>query len=228
MFSGIVQEVGTVLSASLSAEGAKLVIGAGKVTLNLAVGDSVSVSGVCLTAVEGYPDRFAVEVSRQTLSVTTLGVLAPGGKVNLEPALRLSDRLGGHLVSGHIDAIGVVVSVRQDGFSKVVTFAVGEEFAPLVVEKGSIAVDGVSLTVASLPGNSACAPSSFAFAVALIPHTLASTTLGLLKPGDKVNFEADLIGKYVARWVEPNLAFKVKKDGLTLSYLAAHGYTGPQ
>ena len=220
MFSGIVEEVGKIISTRDSGDGRTLRIACDVVTQELKLGDSVSVSGCCLTVTNFENGWFEADCVQQTLRMTRLGDLKKGDKVNLERALRLSDRLGGHLVTGHIDGIARIHSIEPEGFSRLITFEFADEFAPLFVEKGSVAIDGVSLTVAGLGTG-----SELRFTVALIPHTLEVTTLGQLKVGDRVNIEADLVAKYVARWLEPNVAKNLKNAGLSLSFLAEHGYT---
>lgn len=223
MFSGIVEEVGKIQAVEDSSQGRRLKIGAKKVLADLAIGDSVACSGACLTACTLGPDWFTVDASHETLRRTKVGNWRQGSPVNLERALRLADRLGGHLVSGHVDALGSVASIREEGFSRIIEFSVPLELAPFFVEKGSVTVDGVSLTVAKLQERPA--GGSFTFAVALIPHTLAVTTLTELKAGDPVNIEADIVGKYVARLMSPAIAENINKGGLTLGFLSEHGYT---
>lgn len=225
MFTGIVEEVGKVVSVSDTAGGRRLKIGASTVTEGLKLGDSIAVNGACLTAVAFGSDWFDVEATRQTLRMTGLGSLSAGSRVNLERALKVSDRLGGHLVTGHVDGMARVASIKNEGFSRLVTFEVDATLAGYFVEKGSVAVDGISLTVAGLGESASGTGGSFTFTVALIPHTMEVTTAGELKAGDQVNIEADLIAKYVARWLEPNLAKNVNKAGLTLGFLTEHGYT---
>ena len=179
MFTGIVREVGRVASF----DGHRLVLEA---ETTAAVGDSVSVDGVCLTAVDGA--QLAFDVVDETLSRTTLGSLAAGHRVNLEPALRAGEPLGGHLVQGHVDGLGRVRSTGEP-----VWIDAPPELLRYLVEKGSITVDGVSLTVAAVDGGG--------FAVALVPHTLEATTLGALEPGDPVNLEVDVLAKYVEKLV---------------------------
>jgi len=208
MFSGIVEEVGSVLECKDSADGRRLRIRAGKILDQMALGDSVSVSGACLTVVELDQISFSVEAVHETLRRTKLGEFGTGSPVNLEGALRFNDRLGGHLVTGHIDAIARIKKVSPDGFSKLITFELNSEFSPFFVEKGSVAIDGVSLTIASCDAMSSDNNSHtppFAFTVALIPYTLEHTTLGSLAEGDPVNLETDVIARYVARWLAPNL-----------------------
>jgi riboflavin synthase len=197
VFTGLVEEVGRVADIRPAEGGARIALRAGPVREGLAIGDSVSVNGACLTAVALEPDGFAVDAVAETLRRTALGGLAAGDPVNLERALRLGDRLGGHLVQGHVDATGTVASARDDGESTVLEIAAPPEVLRYVVEKGSVAVDGVSLTVA--------ARSPGGFAVALIPHTMAATTLGPGAVGRPVNLEVDLVAKYVEALVAPHV-----------------------
>jgi len=194
MFTGIVREVGTVAAF----DGSRLVVAAGETAAGAGVGDSVSVAGVCLTVVETDGGRLAFDVVRETLARTALGSLEPGGAVNLEPSLRVGDRLGGHVVQGHVDAVGRVRSVTPEGDDRRAWVDAPESVLGYCIEKGSIALDGVSLTVAALDDDG--------FEVALIPHTLAVTTLGRLEPGDEVNLEADVLGKVVERLVAGRLS----------------------
>ena len=223
MFTGLVEESGKILSVSDTTEGSRLKISAKTIMSDLKTGDSVSVSGVCLTVTEHGQDWFHVEAIVETLRCTNLKSIKAGDSVNLERAMRFSDRLGGHLVTGHVDGLGQVRAIASEGFSKRLTFGFKAEMAPLFVEKGSVAVDGVSLTVAAL--DAPVADGQFTFTVALIPHTMNVTTLGGLKVGDTVNIESDVVGKYVARWLEPTVGEKINKAGLSLSFLAEHGYT---
>jgi riboflavin synthase len=183
VFTGIVREVGRVVSF----DGRRLVVDG---STQAAEGDSIAVDGVCLTAVDG--DRLAFDVVDETLSRTTLASLAAGDRVNLEPALRAGEPLGGHIVQGHVDGLGHVRSVSEP-----VWIDAPEDLLRYCVEKGSITVDGVSLTVAALDGEG--------FAVALVPHTLQVTTLGALQPGDPVNLEVDILAKYVEKLVVANV-----------------------
>ena len=175
--------------------GARLAIAAAGVVTDLALGDSVAVNGACLTAVEVTPGGFAVDCVAETLRRTTLGDLAPGDRVNLERPMRLGDRLDGHLVQGHVDGVGTVRSVRAEGESAVLEVAPPAALMRYVVEKGSICVDGVSLTVAQRRPD--------AFTVALIPHTMAMTTLGPQALGRPVNLEVDVVAKYVESLAAP-------------------------
>jgi riboflavin synthase len=195
MFTGLVEEVGSVASLDAGADGAHLAILAPLVREDLAIGDSVSVNGACLTVVALVGDGFAVECAPETMRRTALGSLGPGDPVNLERALRVGDRLGGHMVQGHVDATGTVMAAREEGQSVVLEIAAPAEVLRYVVEKGSVAVDGISLTVAArMPDR---------FAVALIPHTMAATTLGPDAVGRPVNLEADVVAKYVEALVRP-------------------------
>jgi len=193
MFTGIVRELGTVASF----DGSRLVVAAAGTAAGAAVGDSVAVAGICLTVVERDEAGLAFDVVPETLSRTALGRLEPGSGVNLEPSLRVGDQLGGHVVQGHVDAVGGVRSVKPEGDGRRLWIDAPESVLAYCVEKGSIAVDGVSLTIAGFDDEG--------FEVALIPHTLAVTTLGALEPGDGVNLEADVLGKVVERLVAARL-----------------------
>ena len=190
IFTGIVKELGRVEAVESSDDGARLRIGA-KLASELAEGDSVSVGGACLTATSVTGDAFEADVMHQTLELTTLGELESGSSVNLELPLRATDRLGGHVVQGHVDGTGTVSEITEDGFAKRVRVGLPEELLPYVVEHGSIAIEGVSLTVASLADE--------AVEVSLIPETLERTTLGRAEVGDRVNVECDVLARYVRR-----------------------------
>jgi riboflavin synthase len=191
VFTGIVREVGTTAGISGRAGGVRIDIEAPETAALTAVGDSISVNGVCLTAVELSNGRIAFDAVPETLARTSLGGLAPGSHVNVEPSLRAGEPFGGHYVQGHVDGVGVVRSVEEEGQGRRIWFDAAPELLRYTVEKGSIAVEGTSLTVAGLDGNG--------FAVALIPHTLEVTTLGELEPGRAVNLEVDVLAKYVER-----------------------------
>jgi riboflavin synthase len=198
MFTGIVEGTGTVAAMHRPPDGgaARLEIEAPWLAGELAAGDSVAVDGCCLTVVAGGPTRFAADVVAETLRRTALGRLAAGARVNLERPVALGGRLGGHLVQGHVDGVGRVLDRRALGEGgQEVRVELPETLARYVVEKGSIAVDGVSLTVAGV--------GQGWFAVALVPHTLATTTLGERAPGDPVHLEVDVVAKYVERLVQP-------------------------
>ena len=199
MFTGIIEELGTVQSIEERGENARIVIGAGIVTEGTNHGDSIAVNGVCLTALDVREDSFAADVSRETLQRSTLGDLKPGTRVNLERAVTPATRLGGHMVQGHVDARGRLVSVEDHGESWTIRIGFPDEIARYLVFKGSVAVEGISLTVAALADDY--------FEVAIIPKTWEVTNLSHLKLGDSVNLEVDVIGKYVERLLgfTPNL-----------------------
>lgn len=224
MFSGIIEGIGRIVTTNDSADGRRLKIAAKTICSDLKLGDSIAVSGCCLTATNFNSDSFCVDASFETLRRTKLGRLKNGDKVNLERALKFSDRLGGHLVSGHVDAIASVSSIKKEGFSWIVEFACPASLEPFFIEKGSVCIDGISLTVASLNAGGS-ASGNFNFTVAVIPHTLEMTTLSDLSSGDEVNIEADLIGKYVARWMHATHPQIINKEGMTMSFLSEHGYT---
>ncbi len=185
MFTGIVEEVGRVVSIS----GDGMTVRAERVMSDLKLGDSIAVNGACLTAVSVSGGEFSVDLSPETMRRTALGDLAAGGAVNLERALSASDRMGGHIVQGHVDATGSVASMEREGDSTVLEIAAPEGLMRYIVEKGFIAVDGISLTVVKI-GNAA-------FTLAVIPYTLRNTNLGTLSAGARVNLEADILAKYV-------------------------------
>ncbi|MGN6518892.1 MAG: riboflavin synthase [Dokdonella sp.] len=192
MFTGIIQAVGRIASREERGGDARLVVDAGRLDLSdVAIGDSIAVAGVCLTVVAIDGTHWAADVSIETLARTTLGGLAVGAGVNLEKALRLADRLGGHLVSGHVDGVGQVLGIDDDGASQRWRFGLPRPLARYVAVKGSISVDGTSLTVN--------AAGEADFGVTLIPHTLAATTFGERVVGDAVNIEVDLIARYAER-----------------------------
>jgi riboflavin synthase len=190
MFTGLIEAIGHVARIEAAASGVRLHV-ATDLALALAPGESVAVNGVCLTATDVSPQGFAAHVGPETARVTTLGALREGQPLNLERAMRADSRLGGHFVQGHVDATGVLEAVRADGEAHWITIAYPASMAALLVPKGSIAVDGISLTVASL--------GDARFDVMIIPFTWAHTSLPSLGAGDRVNLEGDLIGKYVAR-----------------------------
>ena len=194
MFTGLVEELGRIEQVEERPQGRRFWIAAHEVVDGTRVGDSVSCSGCCLTAIAVEPRRFAVEAVPETLARTTLGTWREGTAVNLERAMRLGDRLGGHLVQGHVDAVGEVRASVPEGDGRRVTLALPAELTRYVAFKGSLAVDGVSLTVAALT-DSGCE-------IAYIPHTLAVTSAGGYEPGTRVNLEVDLLARYLARMLE--------------------------
>ena len=213
MFTGIVEEIGTVKSVQSKV----ITIEASKIFDDLHLGDSVAVNGTCLTVSSFDNKIFNADVTQETLNRTNLGSLKNGSKVNLERAMTLSGRFGGHIVSGHIDGVGSIKSMKKDDNAIILTIEVSKHLMKYIVEKGSVAVDGISLTVASLTDNS--------FSIAVIPHTLKETVLYYKKEGDKVNIENDVIGKYVERL----LTFKEdnndsKKSNITMEFLFKNGF----
>ena len=214
MFTGIVEEMGTIRAIRRGARSAVLSIGAETVLSDLKVGDSVAVNGVCLTATSVDGSGFTADVMHETLRRSSLGALAAGSRVNLERALAASGRFGGHIVSGHIDGTGTIRDRRRDDNAVWYTVSAAPALLRYVVEKGSIAVDGISLTVASVEAER--------FSVSVIPHTAAATVLGLKGPGDTVNLETDLIGKYVEKLLAPAQA--PEGGGISLEFLAQHGF----
>lgn len=190
MFTGLIADLGRVRAVERDAEGARIEI-ATRLAPELAVGDSVAVNGVCLTAVDIDGDAFGALAMAETLRRSTLERLRAGSPVNLELALRADGRLGGHIVQGHVDGTATVEGMREEGFARVLDITVGEALARYLVEKGSVAVDGVSLTVSDLREGR--------FSVSLIPETLARTSLGDVQVGDRVNIEVDVLAKHVAR-----------------------------
>jgi riboflavin synthase len=193
VFTGLVADLGTVAAVDSTDDGVRLRLRTA-LAGEIGEGDSVAVNGVCLTATEVSDGGFAADVMHESLRRSSLGQAArEGERVNLELSLRASDRLGGHIVQGHVDAVGTVSAVREDGFSRVVTIDAPPEVLRYVVEKGSIAVNGVSLTVSAISGD--------AFEVSLIPETLQRTTLGFAEPGTVVNLEVDVLAKYVEKLV---------------------------
>lgn len=197
MFTGIVSEKGSLVEMTSLGGDSRLRIDCGLMkTGGSKVGDSISVSGVCLTILDPDDKGFSADASRETLNLTTLGGLEEGREVNLELALGLEDRLGGHMVSGHVDGKGRLLSRREDARAERFEFELPSSLARYVARKGSVCIDGVSLTINEVDGAR--------FSVCLIPHTLEITTLGLLQAGDEVNIEVDLIARYLERLLEPD------------------------
>jgi len=192
VFTGIVQDVGRVVSRETRGGDVRMVIAFDRLDPSgISVGDSICVQGCCLTAIELRDRTFAADVSRETLSLTTLGDLAPGSAVNLEPSLRAGDPLGGHLLSGHVDGVAEIAAISGDARSTRIEVSVPAALSRYISRKGSVSIDGVSLTVNDVHGAT--------FGINLIPHTQAVTTLGALRPGSRVNVEVDQIARYVER-----------------------------
>jgi len=218
MFTGIVQGIGVVFEARAAGGGRLFGIEAGFDITDPEEGESIAINGVCLTAKNIAGRRFYADVSPETLARTNLGEVAAGGVVNLERALRLADRLGGHLVSGHVDGVGRVEAVGAAGDFTLFTFAFPPALGRYIVKKGSITIDGVSLTVNEV--------DEAAFSVSIIPHTLEVTTLGRLRQGSKVNLEVDIIGKYVEKLLAAGTGAEERRQrtGINKEFLAKYGF----
>ena len=215
MFTGIVEELGTIRSIRRGAASAVLSIGAEAVLSDLRIGDSVAVNGVCLTATGVDGSGFTADVMHETLQRSSLGALGPGSRVNLERAMAADGRFGGHIVSGHIDGTGTIAERRRDDNAVWYTVSAPPALLRYIVEKGSIAIDGISLTVASVEADR--------FSVSVIPHTAAVTALGRKRPGDVVNLETDIIGKYVEKLLRPAEP-AAPRAGLSLEFLMENGF----
>jgi len=215
VFTGLIEEVGVVQQVRRDGGVTKLAIKGKDALADLSIGDSIAVDGTCVTVTTVEHGLFEVDLTDETLIRTTLGDLGPADHVNLERSCRITDRLGGHIVTGHIDGLGTLLEIRENGGTWWFSFSYPEPLRPLLVEKGSVAVDGISLTVASL-----CDAS---FGVAIIPHTYRHTTLGSKKVGQRTNLETDLLGKYVIRYLE-GLQASGRKAMLSQSVLQEWGY----
>ncbi len=194
MFTGIVEDLGKLRRVEPLEEGSRLVVETALPVGEFGMGASIAITGACMTVVTVEDGAFGVDVSSESLRRTTLGALRPGDAVNLERSVRMNDLMGGHMVSGHVDGTGTIVSIRPEGESSIFTFGLEPEMTKLIVEKGSIAVDGISLTCYNC--------TSETFDVAVIPHTMKVTTLGVHGEGARVNLESDILGKYVAKLVD--------------------------
>jgi len=215
MFTGLVETTGTILRLERADRGLHLTLRASLESPDLKIGESIAVDGVCLTVVSLQGDAFTVDVSEETVTRSTLGQRRPGDEVNLERALRLGDRLSGHLVSGHADGTGRVAARQRRGESLVVKFEIPPELSRYLIEKGSVAVNGVSLTVNRCEGRQ--------FEVNVVPHTARASTLGNLKVGDRVNVEVDLIGKYVEKFLLQRSGSQ-STGGVDHEFLTRHGF----
>lgn len=215
MFTGIVEEMGAITSLEKTLAATRLTILASAVMGDLKIGDSVSVNGTCLTVVTKGERNFVVEVSPETLSVTTLGQLTGGAPVNLERAMRLNERIGGHLVAGHVDGVGTIRSRHQEGNAICFTIEAPSDILRYCVTKGSITIDGVSLTINEVADHS--------FSIVIIPHTAKVTILGLKQVNDTVNLESDLIGKYVERLLQERSQLPKTTPVIDKDYLAKRG-----
>lgn len=215
MFTGIVEETGTVRSIKKGKSSAVIEISASKVLEDVHLGDSIAVNGVCLTAVSFSENYFSADVMHETMNRSSLSDLTAGSHVNLERAMAANGRFGGHIVSGHIDGTGTVSDIRKDDNAIWYTIKAPASVMRYIVEKGSIAIDGISLTVARVTDTD--------FSVSIIPHTAASTILGEKHIGSVVNLENDIIGKYVEKLLQPAPEEK-KKSGITMDFLSSHGF----
>lgn len=202
MFTGLVAELGTVQKLARQGNSYHLTVSAKKIMANLKIGDSVAVNGACLTVVKMSSDGFTADVMPETVRLTNIGSLNAGDKVNLERTLRLCDGLDGHIVSGHVEGLGMIAAQRNDGIAVVVTIDTPQELLKYIIKKGSIAIDGISLTVTKV--------TSSTFSVSLIPHTAKETTLGFKTVGDTVNLETDILGKYVERMLNWDMQYGKK------------------
>ncbi|HWR05238.1 riboflavin synthase [Sporomusa sp.] len=215
MFTGLVEELGKVKQIARGTKSVRLTVAGNKVLSDVKVGDSIAVNGTCLTVVDFGRDWFTADVMPETVDRTALSGLKPGDTINLERTLRVGDRLGGHIVSGHIDGVGLILAKEQNDNAVIVRIGAGPEVMRYIISKGSIAIDGTSLTVVD------CGPDWFT--VSLIPHTAALTTVGLKPAGAPVNLEADIIGKYVEKLL--GLAPDTKPtDKITRGFLEQHGF----
>ncbi len=215
MFTGLIEERGTVRKITREHSSILLTIEAQKVLAGINLGESIAVNGACLTVTSFTADTFTADVMPETLDKTNLGLLAPGSQVNLERALQVGGRLGGHLVTGHVDATGEILRLNRRGIAVEMWIRLPSHLDRFLVPQGSVAIDGVSLTVAELQPD--------AFMVSLIPHTRRETTLGSKKIGDVVNIEADLLGKYVF-YLVGRIMTPDNQKGITPQFLAEHGF----
>jgi riboflavin synthase len=217
VFTGIIEELGVIQELRIAAEGAKIEIAAKQILAGLKIGDSVAVNGVCLTATQLHSTSFLCDISAETLRLSSFKLAKPGVRVNLERSLAVGDRLGGHFVLGHVDGVGKLISKTSSGPGFVMTFGYPRELERYLVYKGSIAINGISLTVASLEQS--------AFSVAVIPHTFEATNLRELASGDPVNLEVDVLGRYFERFFQLGLLQREKTGpGMTAEYLKNQGF----
>ena len=216
MFTGIIEEIGEIKEIRHGEKSARLTVACSTVTEGSRVGDSIAVNGVCLTATNITTGSFTADVMAETIRRSSLGTLVPGSRVNLELAMPADGRFGGHIVSGHIDGTGTVTKLTKEDNAVWVTIRAEQPVLRLIVEKGSVAIDGISLTVAKVEADS--------FSVSVIPHTGSTTTLLEKKVGDKVNLENDVIGKYVERLLNLTSAQPERKSGINMDFLAEHDF----
>jgi riboflavin synthase len=215
LFTGIIEEIGTIKAVIKSTKSAKLIIQASKVLEETKIGDSISTNGVCLTVTDIYDSSFAVDVMAETIRKSSLSMLSQGDKVNLERALQVGDRLGGHIVSGHIDGTGTIRNIQQEDNAIWITVAADPMILRYIIPKGSITIDGISLTVAYVDDS--------IFKVSIIPHTKEVTTLLYKKVGDIVNLECDLVGKYIEKLLKPKEK-QEEHSNIDLEFLSRNGF----
>lgn len=215
MFTGIIEEIGKVIRVQRTAGSSFIEIQAEKVLTDAHIGDSIAVNGVCLTVTNMTNDTFRADVMNETFSRSSLGSLVSGSMVNLERAMAANGRFGGHIVSGHIDGTGIITDVKNDGIAVWYTISAEDSLLRYIVEKGSIAIDGISLTVAKVTNST--------FSVSIIPHTASETTLSMKKKGDIVNLENDIIGKYVERLIKTSEPH-TRSSNITMEFLAKNGF----
>jgi riboflavin synthase len=214
MFTGLIEDVGRVVKLIKTGSAARLDVATGFPLEAIKLGDSIAVNGVCLTVVEKSSAQFSFDISPESIECTTFSRTRPGQPVNLERALRLGDRLGGHIVSGHVDCVATIVERREVSSNHVFSFRLPEGFSRYIIKKGSITIEGISLTVNSVSDN--------VFSVNIIPHTVKHTTLQYKKPGDEVNIETDIIGKYIERLMTGQN--DGRDNGVTMELLAKSGF----
>lgn len=216
MFTGLVEEIGTVSSIKKGTDSSQIIINATKVIEDIHIGDSISTNGVCLTVIDFNKQSFTVDIMSETLRASSLKTLLNGDKVNLERALKLGDRLGGHMVSGHIDGIGEIINLKSQDNAKVITISTSSELLRYIIYKGSVAIDGISLTVFCVDDTT--------FKVSIIPHTNNITTLLDKNIGDTVNLECDMIGKYIERLIKPIDQKNKSKSDISVNFLSENGF----
>ncbi|MGL5356254.1 MAG: riboflavin synthase [Cetobacterium sp.] len=217
MFTGLVEEIGKIISIEVTSEGAKIIIGCNVILKNANIGDSICTNGVCLTIVKADSKTFTANIMNESLKISTFKNLRNGSLVNLEKSLTLESYLGGHLVTGDVDCFGKIVNIINDGFSKKYTISIPNQFMKYIVYKGRVTLDGASLTVASLTDST--------FTVSLIPHTQKSITLGIKNIGDDINVETDLIAKHLEKLLFNNIEKnKESKSIISNEFLAQNGF----
>ena len=216
MFTGLVEELGKVTNITRTSQSVRITIGADKVLTDVKIGDSIAVNGTCLTAVDYNTKSFTADVMPETVNRTVLATLKPGDIVNLERCLKVGDRLGGHIVSGHVDGVGTITAKQRNDIAIIVTITASPHLLRYIIPKGSIAVDGTSLTVVEVGPDW--------FTVSLIPHTAGLTTVGLKSSGQPVNLEVDIIGKYVERLLRQPISQNESSPKLTAQFLQENGF----